>query len=647
MAPVAGPPATTAPRCPAWRGVNLGGWLLLEPGPATGFFERHQDGTSRPLLCEWDLMEVLQEKDLTSEIWEHRRTHITRRDFEEIARCGLNAVRLPIGYWIVLGPLDGEPYVGPALEFVDQAVEWAAACGLQVLLDLHGCPGGESGDAPCGRRLRPPAGRWHWSDWNFVASRRALHILAKRYRGCRAVTGISVCNEPSNTVPLAHLCTYYASAVETIRDAGMEAEDVTVVLPAFQRPLAEVAAVWNAISGDLQANVCFDLHHYHCFGDNWTGLTLAQHLREVQARVQELKQFPAVIGEWSLALGGVAKIGPLTDEARRALFAAAQQAAYSAASHGWFFWNWKDTAGTEWDWQESYAEGAFDPECRQRFALPPWSGEKEDPLEELLSPAPPEPKVRFGDTVFLRSFRGTYLDVEGRAVRARWPDKGDWQRVMLLAPNSNENSEDRAVQSGDIVRLLAHTGDFLAVEGEALTTRPSTADPEVAIDFIVHVKRSGRGLQHRNAVFLQSRATSCLLDVGDGEDTNIRARWQDFGTWQGFAVEKEVPQHLTSSTVLKVFTERLATVKRPAGVCTSTSPPGSMGGQVKRQSPSEVAAAARPTACQRTPSPRATGPRQHTSRSDDEEDELCLTPLKQRRQAAPEHFPAVPRMPKL
>merc|ERR1719506_618775 len=126
-------------------------------------------------------MKTMHRKGVINEVKEHRQTYITLEDFQRIRSCGLNAVRLPFGYWTVLGPSAGEPYVGPAVEFIDKAIDWAEECGLQVLLDLHGAPGGESADAPCGRRMRPRSA-WHWSQWRFKESLQALQIVATRFR---------------------------------------------------------------------------------------------------------------------------------------------------------------------------------------------------------------------------------------------------------------------------------------------------------------------------------------------------------------------------------------------------------------------------------------------------------------------------------
>eukprot|EP00913_Durusdinium_trenchii_P027086 g25419.t1 len=91
-----------------WKGVNLGGWLLLEPGPSFPLFTHHLLKDKSQARCEWDLMKVLYEKlgkaGAAEVIRSHRETHITKADFERVRSYGLNAVRLPFGYWIISQP---------------------------------------------------------------------------------------------------------------------------------------------------------------------------------------------------------------------------------------------------------------------------------------------------------------------------------------------------------------------------------------------------------------------------------------------------------------------------------------------------------------------------------------------------------------
>lgn len=519
-----------------WRGVSLGGWLLLEPGPSDPLFERHPEPESgEEVRCEWELMEVLRrtrgDDEATKIIRQHRETHITKCDFMRIRACGLNAVRLPFGYWVVLGPNEGDPYVGPALEYLDRAVDWAEEFGLQVVLDLHGCPGGESGEAPCGRRQRPE-GTWQWQHWQMEQSLVALDILAARYHRRRCVTGVAVCNEPSNTVPLVRLCQYYDQAICRLRAGGMHADNVAAVLPVFQRPEDKFARRWRAMTGGRHTNFCFDIHCYHCFENEFHGKTLAQHFRAVEENAEMLRNYPMVVGEWSLSLGSAtwSTCGDMGEDEVHRLFGCAQLEAFKEATHGHFFWNWTERADTvEWNYQVAHARGLLSGPPPE---LPLWDGKGEDPLEEQLHPSPAEPRIFFGDTVCLRVFYGRYIDVYGSYVSAQWTDKGKWQRFTFCSPCGRIRRE---VRHGDVACLRAHNGRYLTVEDGVISASRNGGH---RARFVVYIEAS-QELRHRGIVYLKSKLTGTLLDA-DNEEDGIFARFSDFGGWQQVAVEKQV-----------------------------------------------------------------------------------------------------------
>lgn len=569
-----------------WKGVNLGGWLLLEPGPTGKLFWDNCEYTTKEMKCEWSLMKVLHKRKDLKALARHREAFITKKDFEEIRQCGLNAVRLPFGYWVLLGPEPGDPYVGPAIEYVDRAVAWAEEVGLQILLDLHGAPGGESGDAPCGHHLRPPEGTWHWRNWNFRKSLEALKFLAERYKNSKAVTGIAVCNEPSNKVPARTLCRFYDRAVSTIRGAGMHANKVSITLPCFQRDLAKFAKTWMSVSKGQHKNICFDLHHYYCFGNRANGRTLAQHIRLVEARGRELLEYPAVIGEWSLALGHVALSAQMPRSRIFELFAKVQMKAYRHASHGSFFWNWKDHNGTEWSYRWSHEEGLV---LGALPKLPSWSGDGHDPLEEKLEPAPQDPKLCFGDLVYLRAFNGKLWNMNRSAVEARWGHGGLWQQFVLCPNRSGKASPafrwGSCIVNGDTVRLMGHNGNFVSLKDNtsvvASCRKPRNDVSEFTLQW--HWSRSPaktvatrdeavnkiRHLQHRDRVYLRSNSTSCFVEAnqkGVGlsalakktkDETNAADAWQkelagerrankrNRDAWRQFSVERVVKPRLS------------------------------------------------------------------------------------------------------
>ena len=115
------------------RGVNLGGWLVLEPWITPSLFDEAGGGA----VDEYTLTQTLGASEASARLSEHWSTFITEQDFSLMAQAGLNHVRIPIGYWAV-APLDDEPYVQGQLQYLDQAVSWARAHGLKVIVDLHG-----------------------------------------------------------------------------------------------------------------------------------------------------------------------------------------------------------------------------------------------------------------------------------------------------------------------------------------------------------------------------------------------------------------------------------------------------------------------------------------------------------------------------
>jgi glucan 1,3-beta-glucosidase len=528
--------------------VSLGGWLLLEPGTAHKLFDAYGSEQEKKLECEWDLLKVLRQKGKLHALDEHRESFVTKDDFERMKKMGLNAVRIPFGYWIVLGRTARDPYHGPGLQYLDRAVRWAEETGLQVLLDLHGAPGGESGSAPCGRKQKA---EWHWEHWRFNESLRALRIIARRYCSCPAVTGVAVCNEPSASVPSEVLCGFYRKALEAIRRAGMTADRVTVVLPVFQRSLPRFVEAWEQEANQRHTGICFEVHWYHCFENEWHGRTFAQHLRTVQERTQELRRYPVVVGEWSLALGRGAYHGRISKEDMRGIFAHAQLAAYREASHGWFFWNWSDHSGIDWDWQQAFEEG-YMPTESQVVELPDLPHceddcSSDDPLEAMFDAAPSDPRVRLGDTIYLRAFNGRYLDVEGNLVQARYSDRGLWQQFVICPFDEASPTMDSSdcLCDGDVVCLLAHNDHYLGVVGKKVSAKWKVVDEPCA--FVVRTPGEGE-VRHRSRIFLQSRKNSRVLAPNESDPQakeKLIARWKDFGSWQRLVIEKPLSTAVT------------------------------------------------------------------------------------------------------
>lgn len=125
------------------RGVNLGGWLSLEPFIVPSLFEPYD--ISEGIVDEWTLSTRLG-PDAASTLEKHYAKFITEQDFIDIRDAGLDHVRIQYSYWAVKTYSPREPYVSRiAWRYLLRAIEYCRKYGLRVKLDLHGLVGSQNG----------------------------------------------------------------------------------------------------------------------------------------------------------------------------------------------------------------------------------------------------------------------------------------------------------------------------------------------------------------------------------------------------------------------------------------------------------------------------------------------------------------------
>jgi len=112
------------------RGVNLGGWFILESWMTPSLFNA-PDIAHLDVPDEWSFMaavtNVSSRAEAKSRMKNHWNTWITEQDFAEISAAGLNSVRIPIGYWAFnASSADIEPYQATAQRpYLRNALRWA------------------------------------------------------------------------------------------------------------------------------------------------------------------------------------------------------------------------------------------------------------------------------------------------------------------------------------------------------------------------------------------------------------------------------------------------------------------------------------------------------------------------------------------
>lgn len=123
------------------RGTNLGNWLNPE-GYMFGF------GSCNSAHFMDEMFRQLVGAEATRKFWKALKdNYITEADIAIIAGTGSNTVRVPFHYRLFTDE-DFMDLTGPGDGFrrLDDVVGWCRAHGLRVILDMHDCPGGNTGD---------------------------------------------------------------------------------------------------------------------------------------------------------------------------------------------------------------------------------------------------------------------------------------------------------------------------------------------------------------------------------------------------------------------------------------------------------------------------------------------------------------------
>ena len=170
------------------RGTNLGNWLNPE-GYMFGFGKTNSPHFINEMLCQ------LVGPARAAAFWrEFKDGYITRDDIHFIASQGANTVRLPFHYKL----FTQEDYLGlsdntrEGFRIVDRLVEWCRAEGLYLILDMHDCPGGQSGDNIDDSYGYPWLITERASQEEFI---RIWQLIARHYRNEPVILGYELMNE--------------------------------------------------------------------------------------------------------------------------------------------------------------------------------------------------------------------------------------------------------------------------------------------------------------------------------------------------------------------------------------------------------------------------------------------------------------------
>ncbi|KAJ2183022.1 Glucan 1,3-beta-glucosidase 3 [Coemansia sp. RSA 353] len=338
-------------------GVNLGSMFCLEPWIATIIYDEYAEHNPE---AEGDLVECMGQCS-AEKMQAHWDTWLQRADFEHMASMGINAVRLPVGYWILGHGFAAEKYhshaktYNRALYYVGRIIAWADEFDIGVLVDIHALPGGQNNDSHSG--ATGPARLFESRKHQDLAIK-CIDAFAYLLAQVTNIVGLQIINEPQDHPELE---AFYERALKQVRVQSL-------TLPVY------VGDAWNldkytGIVKGLRSRfgfVVLDTHKYWVFRPEDKQYPVEQLIKELREtdmpellHASDELEGNLVIGEYSSILPAISCQGTDPTVSMRE-FSREQLHMYNSTTAGTFYWTWRlqHDAGF-WSMQFAINEGAM------------------------------------------------------------------------------------------------------------------------------------------------------------------------------------------------------------------------------------------------------------------------------------------------
>jgi endoglucanase len=300
------------------RGVGLGNWMLPE-----GYMWKFGNQGDRPRKIEKLVNDLIGPED-GKRFWsEFRKNYITEADIRRIAELGYNSVRPALNSRLFLSETGIPTGAEEGFVLLDHLIAWGKAHGVYVILDMHGAPGGQTGQNIDDSANDQPE---LFMEQKYQDQLVALWtVIARRYQNEPTVAGYDLLNEPlpertgAAKTYKTHLEPLYQRITQAIR----------VVDPKHLIILegADWSNDWSVFSAPFDQNLVYQFHYY-CW-DNPPVLKSVQRFLDYRQRFHA----PVWVGE--------------TGEKDNTIYWATTEY-FEANNIGWSFWPWKkmDTQNT-------------------------------------------------------------------------------------------------------------------------------------------------------------------------------------------------------------------------------------------------------------------------------------------------------------
>ena len=300
------------------EGVGLGNWMLPE-----GYMWKFGTFGDRPRKIEKLVADHIGQKK-ADQFWkEYRKNYITEADIKRIADLGFNSVRPALNSRLFITEGENNKFVDEGFELLDNLVKWCNKYHLYVIIDMHGAPGGQTGQNIDDSANDQP--ELFMDPKNEELLIKLWVKISERYKDEPIIAAYDLLNEPLPERTGAadkykhQLVPLYQKLIQAIRKVDQK--------HMFTIEGYNWANNWSLFDKPLDDNMFFQFHYY-CWDR-------PDHLNDIGHFLKKREELntPVWVGE--------------TGEKNNAIYFATTQY-FEKNNIGWSFWPWKkmDTENT-------------------------------------------------------------------------------------------------------------------------------------------------------------------------------------------------------------------------------------------------------------------------------------------------------------
>ncbi|CEG64165.1 hypothetical protein RMATCC62417_01193 [Rhizopus microsporus] len=323
----------------AW-GANLGNWLILERWMDSTIFDKYAPNAQD----EWTFCQ--QASNPAQALQDHWNSWVTEDDFKKLASVKANHVRIPVGYWAFIKPDAGEPYVSTGQKAqIERILGYCNTYGLYAIIDLHGLPGSQNGEAHSGHIGSID----FYSSYNIQRGLKTVQAVVDWMNGLNPtlksrIASIESANEPrTNDSQLAILKDYYQKAFNIINASPFK-------VPMMFHDSFKGLNAWKDFL-PVPANAVIDLHPYYAFPPNNDRNSIISGICNTKSSASSF-HLPVLFGEWSLASGAA------SDDWWLRQMMDTQVSVYKGSGAGGTFWALKNNINSNvWSFEQLVDQG--------------------------------------------------------------------------------------------------------------------------------------------------------------------------------------------------------------------------------------------------------------------------------------------------